>query len=484
VPEDFWLSHLEDWDRDEKQQRIALQALRDRYLVEGVVESDQSLLRQHNLIRSMSLEHLKQLDGDDDREINITPDGELVLAKLGIDGNYIKSITLRHRRTQYKAVINWLTQYHPQPDASNLDKVRGYLEAFQHLCHLEDWEAASKILLTRLNTPSQEELYKQLGIWSYYREQINVCSQILGKLNGSFDINLLNILGNSYYILGDYRRAMDYLQQSLTIAQEIQDDLGQENALVNLGKLYQVLGDYSKAIDCHQHSLAIAQEIGDLSGKAQVLTNLGSVYASLGDYSKTIEYSQQSLEIARLINNHQGEGQALANIGNIDLYQGQYNRAIEYHQQSLVIAQEIGDRRGEGEALGNIGLAYQSLGGYDRAISCYKQQLQIAREIGYILSQGEALCNLGNTLIQVENYVEALDYFQKSLNIFRNIGSRPNEAEAMKSLAEVHQHLGHLDVAIEFSDRALAIATELGIPLANECQKLKDTLTIIERIDS
>jgi hypothetical protein len=66
VPEDFWLSHLEDWDRDEKQQRIALQALRERYLVEGVVESDRYLLRQHNLIRSVSLEHLKQLDEDDE----------------------------------------------------------------------------------------------------------------------------------------------------------------------------------------------------------------------------------------------------------------------------------------------------------------------------------------------------------------------------------------------------------------------------------
>ncbi|WP_293127020.1 tetratricopeptide repeat protein [Microcoleus sp. bin38.metabat.b11b12b14.051] len=564
VPEDFWLSHLEDWDRDEDEQQVALDALRDRYLVEEVVEGDRSLLRQHNLIRSVSLEHLKQLDEDDDREINITPDGELVLAKLGIDGNYIKGITLRHRRTQYKAVINWLTQYHPQPDASNLDKVRGYLEAFGHLCNVENWEAASKILLTRINTPSQEELYKQLGIWSYYREQIEVCSQILGKLNGSFDINLLNTLGNSYYILGDYRRAMDYLQQSLTIAREIQDDLGQENALVNLGKLYFLMGEYVRAIECHQHSLKIAQEIGDLRGKAQALTNLGSVYASLGNYSKTIEYSQQSLAIARQINNRFDEGQALANIGAFHLYQGEYEMAIEYYQQSLKIAREIGDRRGEemalgslgvvyesigeyvqgieynqeslliaqeigdvrgeeqalanlgsvyanigdygktieysqqslaiareignrqgeGEALGNIGFAYQSLGEYDRAISCYQHQLQIAREIGYILSEGEALCNLGNTLIQVENYVEALDYFQQSLNIFREIGSRANQAEALKSLAEVHQHLGHLDIAIEFGDMALAIATELGIPLANECQKLKDTLTTIERIDS
>jgi hypothetical protein len=66
VPEDFWLSHLEDWDRDEDEQQVALDALRDRYLVEEVVESDRYLLRKHNLIRSLSLEHLKQLDDNDE----------------------------------------------------------------------------------------------------------------------------------------------------------------------------------------------------------------------------------------------------------------------------------------------------------------------------------------------------------------------------------------------------------------------------------
>lgn len=62
VQEDFWLSHLEDWDCDQQKQELALDALRDRYLVEEVVEEDQLLLRQHNLIRSVALEHLKQLD--------------------------------------------------------------------------------------------------------------------------------------------------------------------------------------------------------------------------------------------------------------------------------------------------------------------------------------------------------------------------------------------------------------------------------------
>jgi hypothetical protein len=66
VPEEFWLSHLEDWDRNEDEQVIALDALRDRYLVEELVDNNQCLLRQHNLIRSVSLEHLKKLDFADE----------------------------------------------------------------------------------------------------------------------------------------------------------------------------------------------------------------------------------------------------------------------------------------------------------------------------------------------------------------------------------------------------------------------------------
>lgn len=65
VPEDFWLSHLEDWERNEDEQRTALDALRDRYLLEELVNDDQCLLRQHNLIRSVSLEHLNKLGCDE-----------------------------------------------------------------------------------------------------------------------------------------------------------------------------------------------------------------------------------------------------------------------------------------------------------------------------------------------------------------------------------------------------------------------------------
>ena len=62
VPEDWWLSHLEFWDCDEAAQQAAMEALRDRCLVEESLEQDEWQVRQHNLIRSVSLDHLRRLE--------------------------------------------------------------------------------------------------------------------------------------------------------------------------------------------------------------------------------------------------------------------------------------------------------------------------------------------------------------------------------------------------------------------------------------
>jgi hypothetical protein len=67
VLETFWLSQLEDEGCDDEQQKLALDALRERYLVEEEIDHhDQYLLRQHNLIRSVALECLKKLDEEDE----------------------------------------------------------------------------------------------------------------------------------------------------------------------------------------------------------------------------------------------------------------------------------------------------------------------------------------------------------------------------------------------------------------------------------
>jgi len=121
-------------------------------------------------------------------ENNLTPSGDLVLEQLGINPHNLRAdFPTREKRLHYRAVVQWLTDYKPKSDSTNLEKVKGCLETFYHLCKVEDWERASKILFIRLNTPTNQELHDQLDTWGYYSEQIDLYRRIVGKISPSLD---------------------------------------------------------------------------------------------------------------------------------------------------------------------------------------------------------------------------------------------------------------------------------------------------------
>ncbi len=66
-----------------------------------------------------------------------------------------------------------------------------------------------------------------------------------------------------------------------------------------------------------------------------------------------------------------------------------------------------------------------------------------------------------------------LEQVYGAIAILREIGFRAGEAEAFRNLAQLHQILGELAVANQYCQQALSLATELGIPLAAECEALQ-----------
>ncbi|MEB3209938.1 MAG: tetratricopeptide repeat protein, partial [Leptolyngbyaceae bacterium] len=55
-----------------------------------------------------------------------------------------------------------------------------------------------------------------------------------------------------------------------------------------LGNIYESQGNYAKALDYHQQHLAIAREINDLEMEGSALGNIGSCYHSLSNYMGNI----------------------------------------------------------------------------------------------------------------------------------------------------------------------------------------------------
>ena len=55
-------------------------------------------------------------------------------------------------------------------------------------------------------------------------------------------------------------------------------------SLNNISQIYASRGDYETALDYLQKSLRIRQEIGDKSGEGTTLNNIAQIYTSRGDY--------------------------------------------------------------------------------------------------------------------------------------------------------------------------------------------------------
>lgn len=60
--------------------------------------------------------------------------------------------------------------------------------------------------------------------------------------------------------------------------------------------------------------------------------------------------------------------------------------------------------------------------------------------------------------------------------------SRSDEAETLKNLAKLHQKTGELDRALNYCDRALVLAIELGIPVEQLAKSARLEAAIRENI--
>ncbi|NEQ77218.1 MAG: tetratricopeptide repeat protein [Okeania sp. SIO2C9] len=225
--------------------------------------------------------------------------GDLVLAAFNVDKDNLRSIKPMWKRSNYTAIVNWLTKYSVNSNSSNLEKLKGFIETFFHFCGVESWLEAKEILLIRLDTPTNEELHQQLQTWGYYREAMDLYFKLFGKLDSWWEAITLTGIGKVYIATGDFYKAIDYLQKSLAISKNIGAIQTEINVLNNLGKTYRFLENNYAAIQANIESLRIAKNTGNRINESLVMSDLGVTYVAIKDNKKALYYLQKSLDIAR-----------------------------------------------------------------------------------------------------------------------------------------------------------------------------------------
>ena len=73
-------------------------------------------------------------------------------------------------------------------------------------------------------------------------------------------------LGNAYFYLQEYEKALEFHKHDLTLARTLGDRIGEAKASGNLGNTLKVLGKFDEAIVCCTRHLDISRELNDRVG--------------------------------------------------------------------------------------------------------------------------------------------------------------------------------------------------------------------------
>ncbi|XP_042893912.1 G-protein-signaling modulator 2-like isoform X3 [Penaeus japonicus] len=289
-------------------------------------------------------------------------------------------------------------------------------------------------------------------------------------------------LGNAYFYLGEYDKAMEFHKLDLTVARTMGDRLGVAKASGNLGNTLKVMGKFKEAICCCERHLAISQELEDKVGEGRALYNLGNVYHAQGKHlgrigpqepggfsdevkhclQKAVEYYAANLRLMEELSDRSAQGRACGNLGNTHYLLGNFTQAIGYHNERLTIAKEFGDKAAERRAHSNLGNAHIFLGEFETAAEHYKKTLQLAQELSDRAVEAQACYSLGNTYTLLRDYPMAIHYHLRHLAIAQELNDKVGEGRACWSLGNAYSATNAHEKALQYANRHLDISKEIG----------------------
>ncbi|XP_065160523.1 G-protein-signaling modulator 2 [Atheta coriaria] len=316
-------------------------------------------------------------------------------------------------------------------------------------------------------------------------------------------------LGNAYFYLGDYSRAMQYHTHDLTLARTMGDKLGEAKSSGNLGNTLKVMGKFDEAVIYCKIHLDLSKELKDQLSEGRALYNLGNVYHAKGKHigrvgqndpgefsddvklclQQAVSYYEENLTLMQELGDVAAQGRACGNLGNTYYLLGDFEQAIKYHEERLSIARQFGDRAAERRAHSNLGNSHIFMGQFTEAAHHYKRTLVLAQELGDRAVEAQACYSLGNTYTLLRDYSTAIEYHLRHLLIAQHLGDRIGEGRACWSLGNAHAALSHHEKALEYALKHLEISKELVDPMGEATAKmnisdLKKVLKLPESPDS
>jgi len=257
---------------------------------------------------------------------------------------------------------------------------------------------------------------------------------------------LIDVTRNMTYT--DPEKAIDYIEEAIDIANNINWSKGMASALQQKGNLYYVMANNIQALEAYQQALKISEDFNNKMFIASLYSNLGNIYADLKENEKALEKYQAYLSIAKKLNKKSDQVRALVNIGLIHIDTNNIDKGISNFEEALIISKEEKNDFFITAIINNLGIAHKRKKDYKKAIEYYQEASELALKIKNKYIEASALNSIGKVNILLENYDIAGINGEQALKLAQEVDAVEWQADSWKVLSTVYEYQGNTKEAL------------------------------------
>ncbi|MFW9867882.1 MAG: tetratricopeptide repeat protein [Candidatus Thorarchaeota archaeon] len=341
-------------------------------------------------------------------------------------------------------------------------------------------------------------IQEDTGFFDQAIYHFNISLEILKELEDDKKvINVLNNLGNVYYLIKDLEHSYEFYQEALDLSKEKKLMFEEVKSSSNLVEIIFMLKDYDRIKRILERNIEFFKQNEDAFGIITTLIKYGKFYYFIGEeYDVAFEEFQKALGLIDRIKDSLSvylkakfEWEIFLYLGRIFVIWEDFTHAESLLLQSLEAVRifEIGEGINEGEILETLANFYAKMGDGDKSIDYYKLSYEIYYKFGDRVKCAEIKFTLGTLSLKYEiEKSNAIKNFEEALEIYEDLNYMKECAEIFYKLGDIYIEKALPEVALENLRRAREYYKELqdtyNAHLINE--KIKSLNNVDETSDT
>jgi tetratricopeptide (TPR) repeat protein len=192
-------------------------------------------------------------------------------------------------------------------------------------------------------------------------------------------VNVKNIIATIHLELKNYEEAKIISLSTLRISEYLNYQKGKAISIALLGSVAEKQGNYKKALEHQNISLSIFQSLNDSTGLASTYENIGSIYEDLDQFDFAYQYFKKAQTFAKNSDTNL-QINILNNLGDVNRKTGNYYKALNYTKQAFQSAEQTGNTSQMGSALKDFARTHAALGHFAKAYEFLNRQSIVNEE--------------------------------------------------------------------------------------------------------